>query len=84
MKFEKCNNIPTHEPAVNQIYTTHEDEVPATGPQTMTSHYQTIENETCTSNQETYPPWQCEDFSRDVLPPAYDSVIPDDKLTLVK
>lgn len=41
---EKCNNIPTHEPAVNQIYTTHEDEVPATGPQTMTSHYQTIEN----------------------------------------
>lgn len=41
-----------------------------------------------TFNQETYPPWQCddncEDNTRDVVPPAYDSVMSSDKLTLVK
>lgn len=37
-----------------------------------------------TFNQETYPPWQCEDNTRDVVPPAYDSVMSYDKLTLVK
>lgn len=37
-----------------------------------------------TFNQETYPPWQCEDNTRDVLPPAYNSVMSYDKLTLVK
>ncbi|XP_052682944.1 uncharacterized protein LOC128163389 isoform X3 [Crassostrea angulata] len=40
MKFEKSNNIPAPEPAVNQIYTTHDDDVPSTGPQTMASHCQ--------------------------------------------
>lgn len=85
MKFEKSNNIPAPEPAVNQIYTTHyDDEVPSTGPQTMASHCQTIEHDASTFNQETYPPWQCEDNTRDVLPPAYDSVMSSDKLTLVK
>lgn len=37
---EKSNNIPAPEPAVNQIYTTHDDDVPSTGPQTMASHCQ--------------------------------------------
>lgn len=41
---EKSNNIPAPEPAVNQIYTMHDDEVPSTGPQTMASHCQTIEH----------------------------------------
>lgn len=84
MKFEKSNNIPAPEPAVNQIYTMHDDEMPSTGPQTMASHCQTIEHDASTFNQETYPPWQCEDNTRDVLPPAYDSVMSSDKLTLVK
>lgn len=84
MKFEKSNNIPAPEPAVNQIYTTYyNDEVPSTGPQTMASHCQ-IEHDASTFNQETYPPWQCDDNTRDVVPPAYDSVMSSDKLTLVK
>lgn len=37
-----------------------------------------------TFNQETYPPWQCDDNTRDVVPPAYDSVMSYDKMTLVK
>lgn len=34
------------------------------------------------SNQEIYPPWQHEDFSGDIPPPSYDSVIADDNSNL--
>lgn len=79
-RISQRSNTTTPDHVVNQIYTTHNDDVFTTADQAMTNHLQSIYNGA--SNQETYQPGQHEDFSGDILPPSYDSVIADDNSNL--
>lgn len=75
-RISRRSNITTPERVVNQIYTTHNDDVLTTADQAIANNLQTIYNGA--SNQVIYPQSQHEDFSEDILPPSYDSVIADD------
>lgn len=75
-RISRRSNITTPERVVNQIYTAHNDDVLTTADQAMANNLQTIYNGA--SIQVIYPQSQHEDFSEDILPPSYDSVIADD------